>query len=245
MAMFSLEERIKEDAKNRAIDLFGTTNGVVNGFVWVAYPGSQSGLRALVFPHPIVASAFFDRVESSLLERLAHRPARGIRSAPSIRTHNYGKRRDAAYLSLDVLAGDVDRAEKASRLNVTGVSRLFQGAPQRGDVVSDGFDTSEIDSYVPSTPRSCSLVSRVERFVRIDRFGSKEPGDLDVLLALGEALRLPGVTVEQVTPRGYLCSIRNTEYRLRRVELERSGLVNDHWYVDAHDVLRALRYARR
>ena len=239
--MDALEERIKEDAKDRAIGWLGDDDGVVNGFVWVAYPGSQSGLRALVFPRPIVASAFFDRVESSIFERLAHRPVRGVRSAPSIRTHNYGKRPHAAYLSLDVLAGDVDRAEKASRLDVTGVSRFFEGAPQASDLVSDAFGEDEIDSYVPSAPSYRSLVSRVERFVRIDRFGSKEPGDLDVLAELGEASRLPGVSVERVTPRGYVCSIRSTEYRLRTVELVRDGLVDDHWYVDAHDVLRALR----
>jgi hypothetical protein len=245
----SLEDDLRADAIELAIDTVGVDESdIIEGFAWVAYPGVSSGVRIMVFPRPIDAREFFDRVEDSILDRLAHRPSRGVRSAPSIPTHQYEKRSHAAYLSIDTLCSDVHAIEESLRLNKTGTSRLFAGEPQAGDLVSSSFKPSVVDRYVPQPANHRSPVPEVERFVRIDRFGSKAPGDLDIIEDPARIDRFAHAWLEQVTPRGYVCSIKRgriSEYRLRTVELVRDGLVDDHWYVDAHDVLRTIRTLRR
>ena len=243
-----LEDRIRVDARALAHDELGVDDsGVVNGFVWVAYPGVSRSIHVHVFPRPIVAAKFFSQVEDSIRSRLSKRPSRGVRTAPSLSAAQYVKRPDAAYLSMEVLAHDVRDAEVASREERTGTSRIFDHAPP--GLTSYSFDPDEIDSLVPKHGSRRGYVG-VEGFVRIDRFGSKDPGDLDLLLDPNEALENPQVRIKQGSPRGFVMSIVRDgffrEYRLRRVELTRSGLVDDHWYVDTLDVLRNLRaYARR
>lgn len=250
----ALEARIRADAITIATyDLGLDEHGVIDGFRWVAYPGSVNGLRVHVFPRPIDPGLFFDRVDTSILSLLDARPVKGVRSGPSAPGIAKPARAHASYLATPVLESIVRDAESLSRKEETGSSRMFFDAPKAGDLVSYSFSPDEIDAYVPRRG-SRTLTSGVERFVRIDRFGSDPVGDVDIIAQphnaprdlLDHRGRSMQVTLSAYSKRRHLLSLVREgvlrEYRMLLVP----GLSRDPaWYVDAHDLLSSIRaYSR-